>query len=151
MNDDSMNEMSDIREGDILFNCPLCGKSMAIEPAGAGLMVPCANCGEQVQVPVLPDDAAEVPVPPARSPVANGEDPGEVIRQLDAALSMANAQVDSLISEKESLGERRAYLEQIRIAQAARLERIAGELEIMQEALDRALALLAEARAERPN
>ena len=38
-------DMTEIREGDILFDCPFCGKNMAIEAAGSGLMVPCAGCG----------------------------------------------------------------------------------------------------------
>ena len=143
-------EAEDIREGDILFDCPHCGKSMAIEAAGAGLMVPCASCGQQVQVPIPDAATPDAPVAAARRPLGADEDPGELIRQLDASLSMANDQIDRLISEKESLQERRAFLEQIRMANGARFEQIAGELAAAQEALDRALALLAEARAEKP-
>jgi len=143
-------DMSEIHEGDILFDCPHCGKNMAIEPAGAGLMVPCAGCGKDVQVPIPDAGTPEAPVAAVPRPEVPGEDPDEVIRQLDAALSLANDQIDRLLTEKESLQERRAFLEQIRMGHVDRLERIAAELAAMQEAMDRALVLLAEARSEKP-
>lgn len=144
-------DITDIREGDILFDCPYCGKNMAIEAAGAGLMVPCANCGKAVQVPIPDAGTPEAPVVAVPHPVPDeGEDPQTTIRQLDAALTMANQQLDRLVAEKEALQERRAFLEQTRIANANRLEQIASELAGMQDALDRALVLLAEARAEKP-
>ena len=142
-------DLSDIREGDILFDCPFCGKNMAIEAAGAGLMVPCASCGKTVQVPIPDAGTPEAPVVPAPA-VLPDEDPQSTIRQLDAALTMANQQVDRLLAEKEALQERRAFLEQMRITSAARLGQIATELETVQDALDRVLVLLAEVRAEKP-
>lgn len=144
-------DQTEIREGDILFDCPHCGKNMAIEAAGAGLMIPCAACGKDVQVPIPDAATPEEPLGAVpRSPLGNGESSEDVIRQLDAALAMANEQVDQLIAEKEALHERRAYLEQIRMATTSRFETIAMELETVQDALDRALVLLAEARSEKP-
>lgn len=144
-------DLTDIREGDILFDCPHCGKNMAIESAGAGLMVPCANCGKPVQVPIPDSATPEAPIATVPRPeTVVGEDPQETIRQLDAALAMANQQIDRLLAEKEALQERRAFLEQIRITNGVRLERIAAELATLQDALDRALVLLAEVRAEKP-
>lgn len=146
-----MPELADIHEGDILFDCPHCGKNMAIEAAGAGLMVPCANCGKPVQVPIPDGRTPEAPVATAPASLAMDEEhPQAVIRQLDAALAMANQQIDRLLAEKEELQERRAYLEQMRIANASRFEQIALELGTVQDALDRALVLLAEIRAEKP-
>lgn len=146
-----LTDITDIREGDILFDCPYCGKNMAIEAAGAGLMVPCANCGKAVQVPIPDSGTPDSPVvAPPRPNLEEGEDLQSTLRQLDAALAMANQQIDQLVAEKEALQERRAFLEQIRIANATRLEQIAVELAGMQDALDRALVLLAEARAEKP-
>ncbi len=144
-------DSTDIREGDILFDCPHCGKNMAIEAAGAGLMVRCANCGQPIQVPIPNHHTPEAPVAtaPADVPVDDGS-PQAVIRQLDAALAMANQQIDRLLAEKEALQERRAFLEQMRIANVTRFEHIALELGAVQDALDRALVLLAEVRAEKP-
>ena len=144
-------DATEIHEGDILFDCPYCGKSMAIESAGSGLMVPCANCGRPVQVPIPDAGTPEAPVAAVPLPAADGEEDSQsVIRQLDAALAMANQQIDRLVAEKEALQERRAFLEQVRISNAERLDRVAAELATMQDALDRALVLLAEARAEKP-
>ena len=142
---------SDVREGDILFECPFCSKSMAIEQAGAGLMVPCARCGKSVQVPIPEGLAHKMPTTSIRRRRAPAEESsGEIIRQLDASLSLANDQIDQLIAEKESLQERRAYLEQLRATNGDRLERIARELDTIQDALDRALVMLSEAKAEKP-
>lgn len=41
-----------IQESDIIFDCPHCGKSLAIEYRGAGLTVPCTDCGNDVVVPI---------------------------------------------------------------------------------------------------
>ena len=144
-------DTTEVREGDILFDCPHCGKNLAIEAAGAGLMVPCVGCGKPVQVPIPDAATPEAPVAAVPRPVpAENEDPQDTIQQLDAALSMANQQIDRLMAEKEALQERRAFLEQIRVTGAARLEQVALELATMQDALDRALVLLAEIRAEKP-
>ena len=146
-----MIDTTEIREGDILFDCPYCGKNLAIEAAGAGLMVPCVGCGKPVQVPIPDAATPEAPVAAVPRPVVlAGEDPRDTIRQLDEALAIANQQIDRLTAEKESLQERRAFLEQIRVTGSARLERIAAELATLQDALDRALVLLAEIRAEKP-
>lgn len=144
-------DLTEIREGDILFDCPFCGKNMAIEAAGAGLMVPCASCGKSVQVPIPDAATPEAPVAEnLRAKRSGDEDPQATLRQLDAALAMANQQVDKLLAEKEALQERRAFLEQLRVANATRFEQIAHELATVQDALDRALALMAEARSEKP-
>lgn len=144
-------DTTEIREGDILFDCPYCGKNLAIEAAGAGLMVPCVGCGKPVQVPIPDAATPEAPVANVSRPVVlEGEDPRVTIQQLDEALAMANQQIDRLMAEKEALQERRAFLEQIRVTGASRLEQVAQELTTLQDALDRALVLLAEIRAEKP-
>ena len=84
-------DTTEVREGDILFDCPYCGKNLAIEAAGAGLMVPCAGCGKPVQVPIPDAATPEAPVAAVPRPVpAENEDPQDTIQQLDAALTMAN-------------------------------------------------------------
>lgn len=41
-----------ILETDIVFECPHCGKSLAIDYHGAGLTIPCTDCKELVEVPI---------------------------------------------------------------------------------------------------
>ena len=43
----------DLQPDDIVFECPTCGKSLAIDPRGVGLVISCADCQTQVQVPEL--------------------------------------------------------------------------------------------------
>ena len=43
----------------IFFNCTQCGKSMSIEPAGQGCVVPCPDCQTSVEVPPA-DQAPEL-------------------------------------------------------------------------------------------
>ena len=45
-------EEADIRDTDIVFDCPHCGKSLVIDYRGAGLQISCSECGETVLVPI---------------------------------------------------------------------------------------------------
>jgi DNA-directed RNA polymerase subunit RPC12/RpoP len=42
---------SEIEDSDIIFDCPQCAKSLAIDSRGAGLMIACPDCGTRIQVP----------------------------------------------------------------------------------------------------
>ncbi|MBR7180316.1 MAG: hypothetical protein IKD42_01685 [Kiritimatiellae bacterium] len=43
---------AEIRDTDIAFSCPFCGKSLVIDYRGAGLEVRCTECGKEVLVPI---------------------------------------------------------------------------------------------------
>jgi transcription elongation factor Elf1 len=43
---------TDIQPTDIVFDCPHCSKSLAIDYRGAGLSFPCTDCGTMVPVPI---------------------------------------------------------------------------------------------------
>ena len=66
---------TEIRDTDIVFDCPHCGHNLAIDYRGAGLQITCVNCGESVLVPI-PDgmkiDDLDI-------------EPGEILKQLFAA------------------------------------------------------------------
>jgi transcription elongation factor Elf1 len=49
---DTPNESADITETDIVFDCPHCSKSLVIDYRGAGLCIPCTDCGSEVEVPI---------------------------------------------------------------------------------------------------
>jgi transcription elongation factor Elf1 len=36
---------------DIRFNCPTCGQHLSVEGRGAGMMVNCPGCNEQIEIP----------------------------------------------------------------------------------------------------
>ena len=67
-------EEADIRDTDIVFDCPHCGKNLVIDYRGAGLQINCSECGETVLVPI-PDgmELRDLDL-----------DPGEILKQLFA-------------------------------------------------------------------
>ena len=68
------NENAEIRDTDIVFDCPHCGKNLVIDYRGAGLSINCSDCGESVLVPI-PDgmDLRDLDL-----------DAGEILKQLFA-------------------------------------------------------------------
>ena len=44
---------SEFTDDDIIFECPFCGKSMAIDKRGMGLTITCPECDGLVRVPVV--------------------------------------------------------------------------------------------------
>jgi len=65
---------AEIRDTDIVFDCPHCGKSLVIDYRGAGLQINCTECHEKVLVPI-PDgmELRDLDL-----------DPGEILKQLFA-------------------------------------------------------------------
>lgn len=45
-------DLEDVPSTDIVFECPHCGKSLSIDPRGAGLVIRCTQCGRPVTVPI---------------------------------------------------------------------------------------------------
>ena len=80
---------TEIRDTDIVFDCPHCGHNLAIDYRGAGLQINCVNCGESVLVPI-PDgmkiDDLDI-------------EPGEILKQLFATrrhLQKAEQRIEEL-------------------------------------------------------
>ena len=67
-------EGAEIRDTDIVFDCPHCGKNLVIDYRGAGLQINCSECGESVLVPI-PDGMELTDL---------DLDPGEILKQLFA-------------------------------------------------------------------
>ena len=94
---------TEIRDTDIVFDCPHCGHNLAIDYRGAGLQIECVNCGESVLVPI-PDgmkiDDLDI-------------EPGEILKQLFATrrnLQRAEAQIEALEVELGSMTVQRNSL-----------------------------------------
>ncbi|MGN0846047.1 MAG: hypothetical protein ACI4RA_01525 [Kiritimatiellia bacterium] len=95
---------TEIRDTDIVFDCPHCGHNLAIDYRGAGLQIACVNCGESVLVPI-PDgmkiDDLDI-------------EPGEILKQLFAArrqLQKAQLQIKELQEELGQMQIRRDALQ----------------------------------------
>lgn len=95
---------TEIRDTDIVFDCPHCGHNLAIDYRGAGLQITCVNCGESVLVPI-PDgmkiDDLDI-------------EPGEILKQLFAArrhIQKAERRVEQLEDELHKMTIRRDTLQ----------------------------------------
>ena len=94
---------TEIRDTDIVFDCPHCGHNLAIDYRGAGLQIECVNCGESVLVPI-PDgmkiDDLDI-------------EPGEILKQLFATrrnLQRAEKRVEALEEELRQMTAQRDCL-----------------------------------------
>ena len=53
MAEEEQNEMVEgVRDTDIVFDCPHCGKNHVIDYRGAGLPINCSECGQEILVPI---------------------------------------------------------------------------------------------------
>lgn len=106
----------DLQPDDIVFECPTCGKSLAIDPRGMGLVVTCPDCQTQVQVPEVEEEAAPV---------------GEETQITEVPVDLA---------------ERVRLLERFHAIDQERLQQISAEVGLIQSALDRVVALITDAQ-----
>ena len=84
---------AEIRDTDIVFDCPHCGKNLVIDYRGAGLQINCSECGE----PVL------VPIPDGMELNDLDLDPGEILKQLFATRRNYQKAEQTILSLKARL------------------------------------------------
>ena len=108
---------TEIRDTDIVFDCPHCGHNLAIDYRGAGLQIECVNCGESVLVPI-PDgmkiDDLDI-------------EPGEILKQLFATrrnLQRAEGRIEALELELHGVVMRRDALRALLESFAIQLEEL---------------------------
>ena len=97
---------ADIRDTDIVFDCPHCSKTLVIDYRGAGLQISCSECGEDVLVPI-PDGMELTDL---------DMDPGEILKQLFATrrnYQKAESQVQALKTRLVSLQEALGAMQQV--------------------------------------
>ena len=89
---------TEIRDTDIVFDCPHCGHNLAIDYRGAGLQINCTNCGEAVLVPI-----------PTGMDISDLDlEPGEILKQLFATrrlLQKAEKRADRLQARLDRIGD----------------------------------------------
>ncbi|MDD2237720.1 MAG: hypothetical protein PHP44_10325 [Kiritimatiellae bacterium] len=118
----------EFQEGDIIFDCPECGKSLAIDPRGIGLMITCPDCESRIQVPFPEEDEAAL---------------AEAIEQAPSSMDYAEAlaasqqKVRDQMLALEAVSKRRDYLEKLRVENLECLKTIKQEMVVIQSALDR--------------
>ena len=141
---DRPDESSQIRETDIVFDCPFCGKSLAIDYRGAGLNVPCTDCGRNVQVPI-PEGMEIADIDSTR------EEQEIRILNLRRALTAAEARIHELEADLEAMRKRRSSLEGARVEDRDRLGIARDAMEVIRSAHDeimKGLDAIAQATSE---
>jgi len=118
-------------EDDIFFDCPHCGKSMAIDKRGMGMTVQCPDCGGLVKVPTLTEAEAE-----------DGDNVGLPAEAMEEALEESRHRVKSLAVEIESLRKAKDSLESLYRRQEMHVKELRGEFANIQSALDHISLLL---------
>ncbi len=123
---DNQDSSTEIKDTDIIFDCPHCGKSLAIDYRGAGLTIPCSDCGKMVEVPI--PEGMEI------TDIDSSEEDQEIqILNLRRLLSVAEAKNRQLEEDLSELRERREILEHEHsqnITRTARLRENAATLQI---------------------
>ena len=132
---------------DIIFDCPHCGKSLEIDARGAGLMITCPDCQNEVAVPIPEESVVEETV--VEPPPANMESALAKIQALTSTVASSQAKIGRLVESLEEVRGRRGYLEKLRTENMSRFDRIAGELTVIQAAIDRVVTILQDAKAEK--
>ena len=97
---------TEIRDTDIVFDCPHCGKNLVIDYRGAGLQITCSECGESVLVPI-PDGMELTDL---------DLDPGEILKQLFATrrnYQTAEARVEALKARLVQLQETLGVMQEV--------------------------------------
>lgn len=124
LNTIEMEDGTEVKVTDILFGCPHCGKNLAIDYRGAGLITNCTECGEQVEVPI--------PEGMDLSDLDLGPDDQELrILNLRRSLSTAESRIAELEEQVATLERRRAALEKTRAEAWSRFEEISKAAEIV--------------------
>lgn len=134
---EELRDDSEIRETDIVFDCPHCGKSLAIDYRGAGLTIPCSDCGRDVAVPI--------PEGMSLADLDSSEEEQEMrILNLRRSLSAAEFRIQQLENEVHELSSRRDSLEQGRTDSLFKIGTIQEKLGTLQSLLDEAFKSVSE-------
>jgi DNA-directed RNA polymerase subunit RPC12/RpoP len=130
-------ELSGVPEGlserDIVFDCPACGKSLAIDEEGAGLVVVCPKCGTRMRVPIPERLRAEAASPGLTSTA----DYTTAVESSAPETETLRERVGRLEVTMDEVQKRKRHLEKFRIDCMIRMERLHDEMGLIQAALDR--------------
>jgi hypothetical protein len=129
---------NEIRDSDIVFNCPYCDKSLAIDCRGAGLTITCPDCSNKIQIPI-PEGMDLFDI--------DSTDQEKEIRiiHMREILRASQNRIIELEAEVKDLLARREGLEKLRSESQLRLDVITRESEVIQRSLGRIVEVLTSA------
>ena len=120
---------AEIKDTDIVFDCPHCGKSLAIDYRGAGLMIPCTDCGKNVQVPIR--EGMEI----TDVDISDEEKEARIVN-LRRSITASEMRIKQLEAEVEELTVRRDQLEKVRAENMFRFGTILEKTGSIQKSLE---------------
>ncbi|MEI6563982.1 MAG: hypothetical protein WCO42_06720 [bacterium] len=134
------NDPNDIRDSDIVFDCPFCNKNLAIDCRGAGLTITCPDCNNKVQVPIPENmDVSDID--------SSEEDKAVRLIHMREVIAESQQRIMEMESEVKDVTLRRDALEAIRTENAIRFEVIEREVGNIQRSLLRISEVLSSAAA----
>ncbi len=136
--DKESKDPNDIRDSDIVFDCPFCSKSLAIDCRGAGLTISCPDCNNKIVIPI--PEGMEV------SDI-DSSDADKAVRliHMREVISDSQQRIMELEAEVKDLTLRRDDLESMRTENALRFEVIEREIANIQRSLLRISEVLGSA------
>lgn len=130
-------EKSEFTDEDIIFECPFCAKSMAIDKRGMGVTINCPQCSGMVRVPTVSETTDSAPHS-VTMPVEGLAD----------ALDESRDEVDELKQKISDLEALREQLEVKSSSQEGKLTSLRREFGNIQSALDQVSLLMADNSAK---
>ncbi|MBU4198947.1 MAG: hypothetical protein KKG09_07465 [Verrucomicrobia bacterium] len=141
---DSKENREELGENDIVFDCPHCDKSLAIDYRGAGLAIHCPDCGEEIEVPI-PEGVDITDID--RLGVVEVKDAGDSISSAETmAIPESPDQIRMLMTELDELRFRRRFLEQQRNKAVKGLQAMERQVTALRTALDQIEDILKQLR-----
>jgi predicted nucleic acid-binding Zn-ribbon protein len=133
-------DTAEIKETDIVFDCPHCGKSLAIDYRGAGLTIECSDCHREIQVPIPEGMELE--------DIDSSSEQQEVrIMHLRKSLSDAHSRIRELENALDEMSSRRDALEKSRSESMYRIGQISENIEIIESSFRSSLHAIKDVKA----
>lgn len=138
MEDINKSDVQEIKDTDIIFECPHCSKSLAIDYHAAGLSIPCTDCAKLVVVPI--PDGMEI-----SDLDSTEQDQGALIIHLRESLLDCQTRMRLLESMVENFKKERRESEARQAGPAAdgQFAKFAHDVETISRAVDQINAALA--------
>lgn len=133
---DTALEATQFTDNDIIFECPFCSKSMAIDKRGMGLTINCPQCDGLVRVPTVSESTEATP-----------DSVTMPIEGLADALDESRDEIDELRGKIRELEVLRTSMEEQSSIQEEKLALLRREFSNIQSALDQVSMMMVDSSA----